>query len=75
MVMETFSSAVRRRETPKSCRIIRPHALNVGTGSGGYEEKRENDSHTSSTDAEHSDSSSKMLVISALDILHYHLDA
>lgn len=63
MVMKTFSSTVRCRETPKSSvggRIIRAHALNVGTGSGGYEERRENDSHSSSTNAEHSDSSSKM---------------
>lgn len=39
---------------PKSgagCRIIKARALNVGTGSGGYEERQENDN------------SSKMLVI------------
>ncbi|KAL8478419.1 hypothetical protein ACS0TY_030355 [Phlomoides rotata] len=58
------SSSLRCRETQKSCagsRIIRAHALNVGTGSDGYEERRENDSHSSFTNAEHSDSSSKIV--------------
>lgn len=64
--MKTFSFTVRRREAPKSdvgSRIIRAHALNVGTGSSGYEERHENDSHSSSIDAQNNGASSKMLVI------------
>ncbi|KAI3463555.1 hypothetical protein Pfo_020218 [Paulownia fortunei] len=62
-VFTPSSSSLRCREAPKSDvggRIIRAHALNVGTGSGGYEERQENDSQSSSVDAQHSDASSKI---------------
>ncbi|KAL3655080.1 Protein PAM71-, chloroplastic [Castilleja foliolosa] len=41
-------------------RNIRAYSLNVGSGSGGYEERQENNSHSSSADAHHLDASSKM---------------
>ncbi|KAK6127797.1 hypothetical protein DH2020_038506 [Rehmannia glutinosa] len=54
---------MRCREAPNSdvgSRIVRTHALNVGTGSGGYEERPGNGSHSSSADAQHSTASSKI---------------
>ncbi|KAK6153883.1 hypothetical protein DH2020_013522 [Rehmannia glutinosa] len=51
------------QEAPNSdvgSRIIRTRALNVGTGSGGYEERPGNGSHSSSADAQHSAASSKI---------------
>ncbi|GER45558.1 GDT1-like protein 2 [Striga asiatica] len=58
-------SSLRCREVSKSDaggqRTIRAHALNVGSGSDGYEERQENDdSHRTSADAHHSDDSSKI---------------
>ncbi|KAK6127850.1 hypothetical protein DH2020_038419 [Rehmannia glutinosa] len=56
LLMPTFSLTVRCREARNSdvgSRIIRTRALNVGTGSGGYEERPGNGSHSSSADAQH----------------------
>ncbi|GFQ02241.1 gdt1-like protein 2 chloroplastic, partial [Phtheirospermum japonicum] len=52
-------------------RIIRAHALNVGSGSGGYEERQENNSHSSSADAHHTDALSKMLRKASLNRVPY----
>ncbi|KZV35489.1 hypothetical protein F511_35870 [Dorcoceras hygrometricum] len=59
----------RRSFTPFQCweflesvckgRAIRTHALNVGTGSGGYEERHENEKHNLPADSRHLDSSTK----------------
>ncbi|KAK4486189.1 hypothetical protein RD792_008860 [Penstemon davidsonii] len=58
------SSSLRFREAPKSDlgnRTIRTtHALNVGTGSGGYEEGPENHSQSFSVGGQQNDSSSKI---------------
>ncbi|KAG8379520.1 hypothetical protein BUALT_Bualt07G0097600 [Buddleja alternifolia] len=58
-----FSSSLRCREAAKldvGGRTIRTHALNVGTGSGGYEERQENNEQSSSLSEQHSDASSKI---------------
>ncbi|KAK4395526.1 protein PAM71-, chloroplastic [Sesamum angolense] len=41
-------------------RTIRAHALNVGTGSGGYEEREEHSNQSFSLDGQHNDASSKI---------------
>lgn len=59
MIRTSFFSA-QCRKAPRyaaSSRLIRSHALNVGTGSGGYEERKENDSE------QHTETSSKMYVV------------
>ncbi|KAH6803294.1 hypothetical protein C2S51_034740 [Perilla frutescens var. frutescens] len=56
------SSPLQYREAPRyvvGSRLIRSHALNVGAGSGGYEERQENNSHSSSAE-QHTETSSKI---------------
>ncbi|KAL7139672.1 hypothetical protein ABFS83_09G069100 [Erythranthe nasuta] len=55
-------------------RTIRAHALNVGTGSGGYEDTHENNNQSSSLDGQqHSDASSKILSDASPDRIPYPL--
>lgn len=64
MVMTTY--AVQCWEVLESVyngRAIRTHALNVGTGSGDYEERHENDKHNLPVDRQHIGSSSELYVI------------
>lgn len=66
-MIKTLPFAVKNGEAPSyvaGSRLIRSHALNVGAGSGGYEERQENDSHSVSAE-KHTETSSKMLVVLA----------
>ncbi|KAL0441835.1 UNVERIFIED_CONTAM: protein PAM71-, chloroplastic [Sesamum radiatum] len=63
MVMITLTFTVGCRVTSKEDlgrRTIRAHALNVGTGSGGYEEREEHSNQSFSLDGQHNDASSKI---------------
>lgn len=67
MVIKTLPFTVKNGEAARyvaGSRLIRSHGLNVGTGSGGYEERQENDSHSVSAE-KHTQTSSKMLVVLA----------
>ncbi|KAI3455123.1 hypothetical protein Pfo_011786 [Paulownia fortunei] len=54
-------------------RAVRAHALNVGTGSGGYEETQENNNHSFSLGGQHSDASSKIANDASPDRIPYPL--
>lgn len=59
---DTSSFTVQSREAQKDVagsRLIRSHALNVGAGSGSYDERQENDSQSSLTN-QHTETSSNM---------------
>ncbi|KAL0318953.1 UNVERIFIED_CONTAM: protein PAM71-, chloroplastic [Sesamum angustifolium] len=63
MVMISLTFTVGCRVTSKEDlgrRTIRAHALNVGTGSGGYEEREEHSNQSFSLDGQHNDASSKI---------------
>lgn len=63
-MIRTSSSSAQCRTALRyaaSSRLIRSHALNVGAGSGGYEERQDNDSER------HTETSSKTYVVFASD--------
>lgn len=62
MTVSSFTSGCRvASKLGLDNRAVTAHALNVGTGSGGYEERHENNDQSSSLGEQHSDASFKRL--------------